>query len=481
VKIRHYIACDLGAESGRIILGTFNGEILTVEEVHRFGNAGVKVRNTLRWDIEAIFEEILTGLEKVGQRGISPDSVSCDSWGVDYVLMDKQGALLSQPFHYRDQRNAPAFQRALQIVSAEEIFEETGIQFMPINTLYQLVDDLEHRPEILTSAHKFLTIADYFNYRLSGVAVIEESLASTTQIYNPHTRTWSSTLIRRFGFPPHIFPKIVPSGTNLAQLRSGIEDRVRFSGCRVIAGCSHDTAAAVAGIPARGKGWAYLSSGTWSLLGTETHASVITALSREFNFTNEIGFGGTVRLLKNIPGMWIVQECKRRWKEEGREYSYDELTQLAEDTRSSGALINPLDNRFVSPDDMPGEIRRFCLETGQPVPESAGAIVRCILESLAHSYKEKLEQLETVAGFSVDTLHVVGGGSRNALLNRLTTIASGRKVLAGPAESSAVGNILAQAISLGHISTLEEGRAIVEASFSIEEYSGHGVVKEQRS
>lgn len=471
MKVRHYIACDLGAESGRIILGSYDGAKLAIEEVHRFSNGGVRVGETLRWDVEALFEEILAGVGKVGREGIRPESISCDSWGVDYVLMDRQGALLAQPFHYRDKRNLPAYEQALRKVSPEEIFRETGIQFMPINTLYQLFDDLEHRPGLLRSAHQFLTMADYFNFRLSGTVACEESLASTTQIYNPSSRTWSATLIKHFGFPAHIFPKVVPSGTDLGPLRSGLEDRVGFSGCRVVAGCSHDTAAAVAGVPAEGGNWAYLSSGTWSLLGAETTAPVITETSRKFNFTNEIGFGGTIRLLKNIPGMWIVQECRRAWKDAGREYSYDELARLAEEVEPAGSLIDPMDDRFVSPANMPAEIRASCAERGRSIPETPGAVIRCVLESLAQSYKDKLEQLESVAGIRVDRLHVVGGGSRNALLNRLTAKSTGRTVLAGPAESSAIGNILAQAVSLGHIGTLAGGRAIVRSSFPIEEFS----------
>lgn len=471
MSVRRYIACDLGAESGRIILGTLEGGNLKIEEVHRFPNGGIRVGTTLRWDVDAIFEEILEGLGKVGKEGIRPESVSCDSWGVDYVLMDKQGALLAQPFHYRDRRTSAAFEQALGRVPAGEIFRETGIQFMPINTLYQLADDLEHRPDLLRSAHMFLTMADYFNFRLSGTAACEESLASTTQIYNPAVRSWSATLIRRFGLPPHIFPNVVPSGTDLGPLRSGIEDRVGFSGCRVVAGCSHDTAAAVAGVPADGERWAYLSSGTWSLLGIETNAPVISESSRKFNFTNEIGFGGTVRLLKNIPGMWIVQECRRAWKEAGRDYSYDELTRLAEEAKPADVLIDPMDDRFVSPGDMPAEIRASCAERSRSIPETPGAVIRCVLESLAESYRDKLEQLESVAGLHVEKLHIVGGGSRNAFLNRLTARATRRTVLAGPAESSAAGNILAQALSLGHIGTLAEGRGIVRSSFPIEEFS----------
>lgn len=471
MNVRHYIACDLGAESGRVILGSSGNGTLAIEEIHRFSNGGVRVGETLRWDIEAIFEEILAGLEKIGRRGIRPESISCDSWGVDYVLMDRQGALRDQPFHYRDRRTLAAYERALKRVPPEEIFRETGIQFMPINTLYQLVDDLEHRPDLLTSAHTFLTMADYFNFRLSGKAVCEESLASTTQLYNPFTRTWSAVLIKHFGLPPHIFPQVVPSGTDLGPLREGLEERVGFSGCRVVAGCSHDTAAAVAGVPAKTSPWAFVSSGTWSLLGAEMRAPVITETSRRFNFTNEIGFGGTIRLLKNIPGMWIVQECRRAWKEEGREYSYDELTRLAEEADPADSLIDPMDDRFTSPADMPAEIRASCAEHGRSIPKTPGAVIRCVLESLAQSYRDTLEQLESVAGMRVDCIHVVGGGSRNALLNRLTAKATGRTVLAGPAESSAVGNILAQAVSLGHIGTLAEGRAIVRSSFSIEEFS----------
>jgi rhamnulokinase len=460
----HYIACDLGAESGRVMLGTLVDGKLTLEEIHRFANGPVRVNGSLRWDVLRLFDELKTGLAEIVARGIKPEGLSCDSWGVDYVWLKNGEPFLAPPFHYRDAaRNDGAFERAFAIMPADTIFTETGIQFMTINTLYQLHDDLLRRPWIFKCADRFLPMGDYFNFLFSGVAKSEESLASTTQLYSPRKHRWSKKLIRSFKFAKRVFPEVVPSGTVLGPALPDFD----LPGAQVVASCSHDTGAAVAAVPAQGKGWAFLSSGTWSLLGIELKKPIINDRSRQYNFTNEVGFAGSIRFLKNIIGLWIQQECRRAWLKEGHEFSYEELGSLAAQTAPLKALINPNDPRFGNPDNMPQKIADFCRTTGQTPPVTPGEFIRCILESLALLYRKTLDQLEDVTGKPIQTLHIVGGGSQNKLLNQFSANATGRTVIAGPAEATAAGNILIQAIALGHLKDLDELRSVVRASFEV--------------
>ena len=463
MNARHYIACDLGAESGRVMLGTLADGKLTLEEIHRFPNGPVVIHGTWRWDVLRMFDELKNGLRKVAERGLKIESVSADSWGVDYVWLKDREPLLSAPFHYRDlTRNDGAFERAFPLVSADEIFAETGLQFMTINTAYQLHWDAVNRPWILKAADRFLNIGDYFNYLFSSVATAEQSLASTTQLYNPKKKKWSRPLLKKLGFPKKLFPDIVPSGTVLGPALP----ELGLSGAQVVASCSHDTGAAVAAVPAAGKGWAYLSSGTWSLLGVELKQPLITDQSRQFNFTNEVGYGQSIRFLKNIIGLWILQECRRQWGKS----DYAELRQLAAQAAPLRSLINPNDDRFGKPGNMPEKISAFCRETGQPVPTTPGEFTRCILESLALLYRRTLEQLKTCTGQPVTTLHIVGGGSQNLLLNQFSANATGRTVIAGPAEATATGNILIQALALGQLKNLAELRQVVRNSFAVQTY-----------
>ena len=462
MNARHYIACDLGAESGRVMLGTLNNGQLTLEEIHRFPNATVVIQGTWRWDVLRIFDELKTGLRKVAERGLKIESLSTDSWGVDYVWLKDREPLLTAPFHYRDVRTDGGLERAFAAVPAAEIFAETGIQFMPINTLYQLHWEAANRPWLFKSADRFLLIGDYFNYLFSGRATAEQSLASTTQLYNPKKKKWSRLLLKKLGLPKKLFPEIVPAGTVLgpAAPELGLTDT------QVVASCSHDTGAAVAAVPATGTGWAYLSSGTWSLLGVELKKPLITELSRQHNFTNEVGYGHTIRFLKNIIGLWILQECRRQWGKS----DYVELRQLAAQAAPLRTLINPNDARFGKPSNMPEKIIAFCQETGQPVPTTPGEFTRCILESLALLYRRTLEQLEACTGQPVTTLHIVGGGSQNLLLNQFSANATGRTVIAGPAEATATGNILIQALALGQLKNLAELRQVVRNSFAVQKY-----------
>jgi rhamnulokinase len=467
---RRYIACDLGAESGRVMLGTLEEGRLGLEEIHRFSNGPARVMGSLRWDTLRIFEELKRGLKKVAERGIQPASVSVDSWGVDYVLTGKHEPQLGLPYHYRDSRTDATYDKALKKAGAERIFEETGIQFMSINTLYQFVADLEQRPELLRLAERFLLIGDYFNFLFSGRGVAEESLASTTQVYDPRKRDWSGELIRILGFESRLFPEIVPSGTILGPLLPEVAEETQLSGVQVVATCSHDTGAAVAAVPAEGGDWAYLSSGTWSLIGVELPEPLINEEVRRANFTNEAGHCGTTRFLKNISGLWLLQECRRAWAKEGTEYGYEELTHLALETEPLRSLVNPNASRLAKPDQMPRKIREACAAQGEPAPETPGQIARCILESLAITYRTAFEQLRTLTGRQLNRLHIVGGGSQSKLLNQAAADAIGCPVIAGPVEATAIGNLLVQAMAMGDIQSLEGLRKTVRDSFPVTTY-----------
>jgi rhamnulokinase len=464
--ISYHLACDLGAESGRVMLGTLDAGKLSLEEIHRFPNGPIQHGNEMHWDMAALFGGLKEGLKKVAARKLPVASISTDSWGVDYILLDARGAILPPTFHYRDARTEQGVKNAYAKTDWKTIFAETGIQFMALNTIFQLAAE---KPERLKTAHQLLNIGDGFNFLLSGVGKAEVSLASTSQLYNPRTKTWSKCLIDALGLPPKLFPPIVPSGTRLGPLRAEIARETSLpAALEVIATCSHDTGAAVAAVPAAGEDWAYLSSGTWSLMGVELAQPTITDASRDLNFTNEIGYGGTVRLLKNIIGLWVVQECRRQWAKAGQKFDYPTLTRLAANSPPFVSLINPADPRFLSPGDMPEKIAAFCRETKQPVPADPGAFVRCALESLALFYRHTLRQLEGLIGRNIRRLHVVGGGSKNPLLNQFIANALEIPVSAGPAEASAMGNLLIQAIALGRLPSLAAAREVVRQSTAME-------------
>ncbi len=468
---KHYIACDLGAESGRVMLGRLEDGRLEIEELHRFPSAAVRVLGSLRWDVLRIFEELKTGLSALAQRNLAIDSLSVDSWGVDYVLINSVHPMLWPPFHYRDSRTEEMYEKVCAKVGAELIFAETGIQFMSINTLYHLASDLEKSRPLLELADCFLTIGDYFNYLFSGVPRVDESNASTTQLYNPRTHAWSSVLIERCGFPKSIFPKLVAPGTILGPLSSEVRAETGLGELQVVATCSHDTGAAVAAVPANDQeDWAYLSSGTWSLLGLELSAPLINEKVRELNFTNEAGYGGSTRFLKNIVGLWLLQECRREWQKQGRNLEYSTLIEEAERAEPFRSLIDPRAVRFIKPGNMPERIAQYCAETGQPAPETPGQFVRCILESLALLYRVTLEEIEKLTGRTVRRLHIVGGGSRNLLLNKFAANATRRQIVAGPVEATAIGNVLIQAIALGHVKSLTALRRIVRDSFALQTF-----------
>ena len=470
IETHYYIACDLGAESGRVILGCLADGRVTMEEIHRFGNRPIRIGNSLRWNILGIFEELKVGLRKVGLMGKRIESLSATSWGLDYVLSGAGQPMLSLPYHYRDERTELSYAAAMLSPGAEVIFGETGLQFMRFNTLYQLIAEREKSPGLVDLADHFLMIADYLHFLLSGVAVSEESIASTTQMYDGRQGNWSERLQEVFSLPKKIFPRIVSGGTSLGCLLPEVAEELGLENVQVVATCSHDTGAAVAAVPGIGDDWAYLSSGTWSLIGVELPGPILSADAKEYNFTNERGFGGTTRFLKNLVGLWILQECRREWELMGTRYEYEYLSEAAEESEPFRSLIHPNDLRFWKPDEMLEKIRSYCLETRQAVPVTPGQFARCIYESLALLYAKTISEIALVTGRKCQRLHIVGGGSQSRFLNQATASATGCVVYAGPVEATAVGNILLQAVSLGHLESLEALRGVVRESFEIDVY-----------
>lgn len=465
-----YLAFDLGAESGRAILGTIGDQGLALEELHRFPNIPVRLPAGLYWDTLRLWHEIQQGLAVAGrERRLDLDGIGVDTWGVDFGLLGADGALVDNPRHYRDSRNQGMLERTFAVVDREEIFALTGIQFMPLNSLYQWhAMELAGAPA-LSIARTLLFMPDLFGYFLTGVKKAEVTIASTSQFYNPVERRWTTGLLTRLGLDPALLPEIVPAGTLLGRLLAHVSTEAGLAPATpVYATAGHDTAAAVAAVPGEGENWCYISSGTWSLMGIEIGRPLINARALELNFTNEIGVEGKVRLLKNIAGLWLIQECRRAWGAEGIEYSYEDLARLAGEAAPFGPLIDP--DAFPEPGRMPARIARFCSRSGQPAPESPGAICRAILESLALRYRQVLESLESLAGRRIEAIHIVGGGSRHQLLNQFVADATGRIVLAGPAEATAAGNILTQAIGARQLSGLAEARNIVKRSFALVPY-----------
>ena len=464
----HYLAYDLGADSGRLMLGTLDEGKVSLEELHRFPNGATKIAGALHWELDRLQNELKAGLTKAAARKLPIASISTDSWGVDYVIYDERGLPMLPVWCYRDSRTAQGVESVKEKIEWPLIYAETGIQFMALNTMYQIVTE---PPQRLAQAKQILLIGDAFNFFCSGVARNEVSLASTTQLYNPLHKCWSKKLFGALGLRENLFAPICPSGTRLGPLKKNICLETGLPPIEVIASCSHDTGSAVAAVPASGENWAYLSSGTWSLMGVERPQPVINDQSRNLGFTNEIGFGDSVRLLKNIVGLWLLQESRRHWAKTGKKFEFGELETQANAAPPFISLINPDDPRFLSPDNMPGKIADFCRETGQPVPASIGACVRCIYESLALFYRVVLRRTERLIGKKIDRLHVVGGGSKDVTLNQFTANAIKITVLAGPTECAALGNILIQAIALGHLESHEAARDVVRNSFALQTFT----------
>jgi rhamnulokinase len=463
---RSFLAFDLGAESGRALLARLEAGILRTQEIHRFPNEPVAYGGSLHWDVPRLWFEMRKALKCLEPGPLA--SIGVDTWGVDYALLGERGELLQNPYHYRDSRTQGVMEELFRRISKEEVYAATGIQFMPINTLYQLFAAQRNTPSVLAAAKKLVTIPDLFHYWLTGQAVCEFTNASTTQMVDPFRRSWATGLIERLGLRADLPAPIVEPGTVVGPLLANVvAQNSSLAGTRVVVPASHDTGSAVAAITAR-DGTAFLSSGTWSLIGTELDAPIVTPQALKLNFTNEGGVNGTTRLLKNVMGLWILQGCRNTWSERDHCPEYSKLTELAENEPAFAHLVDPDDESFLRASDMPAAIGDFCRRTHQPVPPSHGAYVRCVLESLALKYALVLRNLEQVCGKRIEQIRVIGGGARNRLLNQFTADATGRRVLAGPVEATALGNVAIQILASGEASSLTEVRAIVDRSFATE-------------
>lgn len=474
------IAFDLGASSGRAILGRLKGSRIETEEIHRFANGPVNRAGHLHWDLDHLFTQLQLGLAKAKALGSEPSSLGIDSWAVDYGLIGN-GRLLQAPYHYRDHRTDGMMERVTAKIGKSEIFGRTGIQFLPFNTIYQLAAVMEQEPELMAEADRFLMIPELLRYLLTGEMISEFTNATTTQLIHASTRTWDDELISRLSLKESLFGPLAMPGTPAGRLTSSIGAETGLGRVPVFAVGEHDTASAVAAVPAAEPTFAYLSCGTWSLLGTEVDQPVTTRRAMELNFTNEGGVGGKYRLLKNIMGLWILQELKREWDGKGQTYSFAEWVELARQAPSFAAWIDPDDPVFLAAGDMTVRIREFCVSTGQRAPEQPGELARCILESLALQYRHVLEQTEQLSGQHYPGLHMVGGGIQNRLLCQWTANALGKPVWAGPIEGSAIGNLAVQWIGAGVIRDLEEARAIIRSSFAIKEYEPREVATWQEA
>lgn len=473
------LALDLGAESGRAVIGKFDGSHLQIEEAHRFPNVPRRVGGTLYWDVLRLYGDVLSGL-RAAMLGGPLETVGVDAWGVDFGLIDSRGRLLGNPVHYRDARTNGMIERTVQRVSREKIYASSGIQFMPINTLYQLASMVEADDPDLQRAQLLLLIPDLIHHFLTGSTVGEYTNATTTQCFDVHRGKWASELLVSLGIPTNIFPEVVPPGTVLGSLRQDVAEDVAGNP-RVVAPGTHDTASAVAATPLPGDGQtAFLSSGTWSLIGLELDEPVVSEAALAANLTNEGGVAGTIRLLKNVMGLWLVQEARRALARRQSPLSYEQLTALAEAAPSFTAFIDPDDERFLRPGDLLDTVEVFCREAHQPVPPDPGTLIRVLLESLALKYDRVVRQLEAVSGRSIRAIHAVGGGTNNALLCQLTADATGLPVLAGPSEATAIGNLVVQAIAIGELATLAQARALVAQSFPARRYEAGGDWSEPR-
>lgn len=466
------IAADLGASNGRVILGNYNGDKIEIEEIHKFTNGPERVTGSQYWDILRLFHEIKSGLRKASKRVGEIKSMGIDTWGVDYGLLDSMDNLLGNPYHYRDSRTDNLLAEIFKIVPKEYIYQETGIQFMQLNTLVQLYADLKYRPWVLENTRSLLFTPDLLNFFFTGSKYNEYTIASTSQIFNPTANKWSKELLNRLNLPIDIFRDIIHPGERIGKILSGVKDDCGLpSSIDLIAVGSHDTASAVAATPLiNPDNSAYLSSGTWSLLGMELDKPIINSNSLRENFTNELGVEHKVRFLKNITGLWLIQECKHSWDKAGHNYSYQEIGEAAAEAKGEIFEIDPNDARFMNPEDMPTEIIQYIKDTGQKQPGDFGEMARGIYESLAKSYNDVITTLEGLTDKNIETIHMVGGGINAEILCQFTADYTKRRVAAGPAEATALGNIITQLMAAGEISSLEEGRELVRNSINIKEY-----------
>ncbi|MBK8988768.1 MAG: rhamnulokinase [Chloroflexi bacterium] len=456
------LAVDLGAESGRVTAVHFDGERLTIEELHRFPNGAVNARGTLYWDFLRLWAEIQAGIER--GKAHQPAGIGVDTWGVDFGLLDRDGRLLSNPVCYRDDRTEGMMAAAFARVPQAEIYAQTGIQFARYNTLYQLLSLVQSQSPLLDVADTLLLSPDLLNYWLTGVQAAEQTIASTTQMLDVQTRQWATGLLARLDIPTHMLPPIVASGTRLGS----------YQNIPVFASGGHDTASAVAAVPTTTADYGYISSGTWSLVGLEMERPFVTPAAFAANVTNEGGVDGSVRLLANVAGLWLLQQCRAAWRGHGREFDYPTLVKLAEAARPHTAFINPNAPEFLTPGDYPALVAAFCARSGQPAPPDEGAVVRVLLESLALEYRTLFARLAHLTGRALEVIHIVGGGTQNQLLNQMTADATGRTVITGPIEATVLGNALVQLIALGELADLRQGRQVVAQSGLLRRYEPGG-------
>ncbi|MEX2138865.1 MAG: FGGY-family carbohydrate kinase [Pirellulales bacterium] len=471
-----FVALDLGASSGRLLAGAFDGERLSLDELYRFENGPVPVAGRLYWDLLQQWTHVQNGLRTAASaHGSRIRSIGVDTWGVDFGLLGRGDELLGNPYNYRDLRTEAMLERAFAIVPREEIFANTGVQFMQINTLYQLLAMRLADSPLLAEATDFLMIPDLFHWLLTGVKANEFTMATTTQFFDPRAGAWAKSLLERFEIPTAMLGSIIRPGETLGRLTPQVAAATHLSNVEVIVPGTHDTASAVMAVPAAGTStmppdWCYISSGTWSLMGVEVSQPIINDKCLALNFTNEGGVGGTTRVLKNICGLWLVQECRRVWSEEGTTYTWEYLTAQAAEARPLVSLINPDDPRFLAPVNMPEAIRDYCQQTGQPVPAGEGEVIRCALESLALKYRQVLGWLEELTSGHIATIHIVGGGAQNRQLCQMAADACNRRVIAGPVEATAIGNLMMQTIAAGEVASIAQAREVIRRSFSVETY-----------
>ncbi|MBP3922331.1 MAG: rhamnulokinase [Ruminiclostridium sp.] len=463
------LAIDFGASSGRAIIGEYDGDKIKLTEIHRFSNDPVNLGGTMYWDFLRLFHEIKQSLIKSKEYG-RIDSLAIDTWGVDFGLIDKKGKLLENPVHYRDSRTNGMVAASGEFISPERLYQLTGVQIMEINTAFQLLSLLKKRKELLKRADKLLMMPDLFAYFLGGKKVAEMSIASTTQLFEAECKEWSDECINYLGIERHLFPEIVNSGTVIGTLSQEICDELDIEPMKIIAACGHDTQCAMVSVPAKEKDFAFLSCGTWSLLGTELDNPVINEESARLNVSNETGYGRKTSFLKNIIGLWLIQESRRQWKREGKEYSFMELEEMAKKAQPFRCFINPDAPEFTPAGDIPGRIKAYCEKTKQYVPQNDGEVMRCIYESLALKYRQSIEELEACTKKSFATLYMVGGGTKDRFLSQLTACAINRRVCAGPIEATSFGNIAVQLMSVGAVESIEKAREIIARSEELYEF-----------
>ncbi len=463
------LAFDFGASSGRAILGSFDGKKLTLKEIHRFDNEPVYFNGNFYWDILRLFHEVKQGLLKAKEYDFK--AIGVDTWGVDYALITKNGRVIGNPYNYRDERTAAIREELKKTIPDKELYKMSGIQVMNLNTIYQILETMKNDADIYDLADKMILMPDLFGYLLTGNVYAERSVASTTQLLDPVTKEWNKELIKKLGIKESLFPKLVDAGTKTGTLRDEILSELEMEKKDVIAVAGHDTASAVAAVPADEDSFVYISCGTWSLFGTELDMPCITEKSMDMNITNETGYGNNTRFLKNIIGLWMIQETRRAFRRMGKEYTYAEMEKLAREAEPFKCFIDPDEPRFTPPGNQIQRIRDFCRETNQRIPETDGEIIRCIYESLAMKYKYTFDMLKDCTGKDFGAIHMVGGGTKDGFLCQMTADFSNTPVIAGPIEATAAGNIAVQLISMGEIKDLKEARKVIADSFEVEHFN----------